>query len=287
MPVQNVLTPAPIKANALPTARTNIGAGDLKVQLCGEAAYAVATFTASASSSGSLAIDDGFSAALAASPKHLVMVVDSPVIECAYDPTLVLNVTFDDDSTGTVTFTLKNPDYLNIPASDLHNYGETYAVEGSLAANKKVKSVDSLGAVAHWMKNAVVAFVAIPAPADFVEAGCTTSHNFSDGTSGVRAVPCRLNGSKFVKRARSEPVSLSISLRPVSYTSGALRFRGRPCTAMVQVQKDGTNDQIRLFFVNYRPKFTSQGGEGDDDVTASGEGLAERCIVLEATTTEA
>lgn len=281
--------PPDFPTSQINAARKPGSGGEYELYITQEPAYELATIKQGAAGSPTLAVDSGYAVAVSARPSDLVAVVTSNnfnATNLAGAPQFVLNVVFDDNSTGTVTAVLQMPAWLGQGTAD-RSFPIGFAVDAA-HASKSVKAVTSLQSASNFPLNSKISIFAMPpiAMADYKRIGCQTNLQFTTKESPGRPVPCGLDGAAYVKRGRSEPGTVNFGGKGFTQADVIARYRGIQVILRADVKKDDVVVNERLFFIGVIYKKSAEVGEGDDDAAERCEGFYESFIAtLPAATT--
>lgn len=194
--------------------------------------------------------------------------------------TVKLNVTYDDDTTGTATATFHIPTYTPTSVNKFPlGMVSDLVPDAPGDAAKKVKTVTSLNAVSNQMAGNRFEVWTTPNEADFVFIDCTTSKAGQFKMPSVVNIACGYDGAAYTKFGRSEPKPLNIGFRDRGPLEQLNRFAGHSGTVRIDVKKDGYIHSNRIFYSGFRVVPTSDRGEGDDVVEAKAEGTYEQFFV--------
>jgi hypothetical protein len=246
--------------------------GEMKVYLSSDEAVEIGEISMTATNSGTYEGDTVNEAVLAANPSDLVLVV-SPEVKS--DTPIVVTVTGTDqfDVSRTFVGTIIPPAWV---PNQTYDFPEGYAVDlVPSVVGKKVKTITDVS-VSGGDRGSKMKIVKLPSLDTFTIVGCTTDKEFTTKTRPPKPIACGLDGSEHVKFGRSEPGSLNVTQKYVSYADGLGRFAGRRCTAMAVVEKEEAVITERHFFGNFVPKVMPKMPDGDGEATMGGEGLYEQ-----------
>lgn len=227
--------------------------------------------------SGVMTLDTGYE--LPDTGKVLQIMVDRSGARSSVEMSVTLGVTFADDTTGTATATFTIPDYV---PNQSFNLPIGAGVEFIPSVDKLIKLVNTVNSVVGGAVNNKFQIVALPNLDSFVRVGCTDQANFKLPVGSSISIPCGLNPSRYTKRGRGEPGTLTVSERWTSYLTGLTRLNGFFCSAMVEIVKEERIVTDRIVVNRWRPMAGPNIGDGDDVVKADGEGSFSDFVVFTA-----
>lgn len=199
-------------------------------------------------------------ATLAEEPSDLQCFVRGQ-LESLVNTVVTLNVIDADNGATTAVATFAPPSWVNDQSKD---FPEGYAVDFVTGNNKKVKSIVGFASVVGGDTGSRLAIAMLPALESFRVVGSCTERDFTTKARSAEHIPGEEDGSKHVKRGRSEPGELTVSQKYVSYAEGLGRIAGRTCTAMLELEKEGKVTTDRLIFGNWVPMTKPSAGDGND-----------------------
>jgi hypothetical protein len=182
-----------------------------------------------------------------------------------------LNVTLDDDTSGTATATFAVPSYAKDQSSNLPaGLAVDVLPQGAGNADKKIKAILSIASITGGAKGNRFSLVCLPS--DWFDVGCTKSKNEKLPVAKSLAIACGLKGSAFVKAGRSEPGELELKALNFTYGDGLSRLNGHRGSVLIEVLKAGRVLTERTVYGGYLPTPSTDRGDGDDEVTNSATG---------------
>jgi hypothetical protein len=200
----------------------------------------------------------------------LALVADTG-IKSSVNIVVDLNVTFDDDSSGTARATFAVPSFAKDQSANLP-IGLAVDIIGQVAGNsdKKIKAVAGISSITGGAKGNKFSVVSLPS--EWFDLGCARSKNEQLPVPKSLPIPCGLKGSAFNKAGRSEPGQLELNALNFTYGDGLNRLNGHRGSVLVQVYKDGRVLTEQTVYGGYRATPSTDRGDGDDEVTNKATG---------------
>lgn len=184
---------------------------------------------------------------LAAAASDLVIVVEN---ECKADaaPVITLGVTFEDNTSGTITVTLSPPAWVKNDGFDFqHGLAKDFTAS---SASKKVKAVNALITSSNAKKWSAFQVWALPDTTNFKYIDCVENVDPNIGIRPGVSIPDGLNGTAEVVTGRSEESTLEIRGLHRSAADGLNRFGGYESTLRMELYKGGRILVERHVFAN-------------------------------------
>lgn len=272
--------PAAIADIDIPSAETPELGGESKAYVSFEPWRLIADIKQPVADSGVATMNQAFDLPVGG---HDLQMVSVNGARSAVELVMTLGVTFADNSTGTATATFA------IPARSKNQsfwipQGIAVDVMGvGAGAGKKIKYVNpTLTSVVGGDTNNIFMLVALPEEATYSLIGCVRNKNAVLPIPKSKSIACGMNGSAFVKTARSEPGTLTISQAYVDYMDGLARINGHFVTVRIDTLKDERLLTERTVVARFKGMSSPNRGDGDDEVEASAEGNFQEFAVFVA-----
>lgn len=186
---------------------------------------------------------------------------------------ITLNVTFDDDNSGTVSAQYQIPTTAYDQTSNLP-IGLMVDFDGSGGnETKKVKAITGIQSFTGGQANNV--FEVMILPNTWHDLGCARNKDETLPIPAGLPIPCGLNSSAYTKFGRGEAGSLTLEALAFTYADGLSRLNGHRVAIMVEVMKEGRVLSERSVYGGWRAAVNTPRGDGDDEVVSSAEGVFE------------
>lgn len=212
--------------------------------------------------------------------RDIIIFADNGLLSAA-QIVITFNVNYDAPGTtvGTARATFTPPSYaLNQGFDFPQGFAMDLTVQGSGNAGKKIFSVNSLATITGGKSNNRWRLFTLPTTFQFV--ACVMDKNPGFPSPKAVAIPCGYDGSRWIKKGRSEPPTLECSAKYTSFGDGLMRANGFRLTAMLETVKDDRLLTERAIFTGWRPTVTARRGDGDAEDEARATGNYETAMVF-------
>jgi len=270
--------PPTIAAADYPIARKPAFGGEASVFISTEQSLELGEYEIAAVNSGVWTADSVN--AIPAAGAYIAAVVSSPTGMSGGSASVVLTVTGKDEDNGaaSATATFTPPNYAENKNND---FQIGYGVDVELAGDKKWKTITAVTVSCQAdAAGATIKLLTMPSSASFKRIGCTTDLRFTTRSQVPKSIACGMDAAAFTKPGRSEQPTITIAGKQKGFGDGLARFDGRPCTVMVQVDKEGTVVTDNLYFTSAYLRVTPEYGDGDAEATTSADGVYENLALM-------
>lgn len=193
---------------------------------------------------------------------------------------LTLNVTFNDDSTGTASVTFTPPSWgLNKKFYFQHGVAKDLRPVGAGNSAKLISKITGLASVTNAQRGSEILIAQLPATlSDWQEIGFVENVRPRVASRPAVSIPDRHEGTAEVVPGRSEESRLEINTRYRGVVDGLWRYSSRNCCFMLEVRKQGIVLTERHVFANSVIQVNPDFGDGNDIVRNAGEGAMGRYL---------
>jgi hypothetical protein len=219
-----------------------------------------ATFADAATTTGSAVVTSASAAFTAADVGKAISGTGIPVGATILSRQSATQITLSGNATATAT-------------------GVSITIQGRVDRSAtKIRTVDSIAAITGGLLGDRFEIVAFPD--SFVDVMCATDKNPTIPVPKSIAIPCGYNGSRWIKKGRSEAPNLEVAAKLTSGGDGLMRMNGHRVTAMIEVHKEDRLLTERQLFGNWRPSASPRMGDGDAEAEVRATGLYETWAVF-------
>lgn len=145
-----------------------------------------------------------------------------------------------------------------------------------------IEAVSDVSASANLPPNAELSVWASPAVSNVVELGYCKSINGPYQVPASVRIADRYESARAVKKGRSEDSDLSLEFNYISSMEGIGRYNGRSITSLIKVIKDKSVHCENIIYTGYRPAFSPNRGDGNDEVMGTSTGPYEKFMTFVA-----
>lgn len=234
-----------------------------------EDALEVGTLIQTGATTGEYTGQPGYDVAVA---RDIAIIADNGLLSAAQiEITFAVHFDAPGSTVGTATAIFVPPDYaLNQGFNFPLGFALDLTVQGSGNSGKKIFSVDSLTSISGGRANNRYRLFSLPTDFNFV--ACVKDKNPGFPSPKSVAIACGYDGSRWIKKGRSDPPTLECSSAYTSYVDGLMRLNGHRVAAMIETIKDDRLLTERAIFTGWRPVVTARRGDGDteDEARATG-----------------
>jgi hypothetical protein len=153
--------------------------------------------------------------------------------------------------------------------------GVDFIVDGNGNENRTIRSIVSVDEVSGGRAGNKFFIMALPNRDSYTQIMCATDKSIPIPVGKSVSIPCGFDGSRWVKKGRSEAVSAEFTAKYGSVADGLARVNGHRVTVMVETHKDDRILTERLVLTGWRPVVSIKKGDGEAEAEASASGMYE------------
>lgn len=235
----------------------------------------VGSLLQTANDDGSFTPQSGYDTSVA---RDMIIVADNGLLSAAQID-VIFNVHYEGNVSGTAMASFLPPSYAQNQGFDFpQGFAVDLTVQGSGNEDKKILSIDSLDSISGGKINNRWRMFVLPETFHFV--ACVMDKNPGFPSPKAVAIPCGYDGSRWIKKGRSDAPTLECSSKYTSFGDGLMRATGHRLTAMLETVKDDRLLTERAVFTGWRPVVTARRGDGDSEDEARATGNYETAMVF-------
>jgi hypothetical protein len=209
---------------------------------------------------------------------------DDGLTNLAGNPSVTLDVTIGDSvGAGTAVATLGIPSWVTDQSKNWSVGSATdFIPQGSGNAAKDIEAILGVDSAANLPPNAEFSVWASSDATNAIELGYCKSINGPYQVPASVSIADRYESAAAVKKGRSEEAELSLEFNYISSMEGIARYNGRSITAFIKVIKDKSAHSENVIYTAYRPEFSPNRGDGNDEVMGTSAGPYEKFLTFVA-----
>lgn len=209
---------------------------------------------------------------------------DDGMENLAGNPTVTLSVTIGDAvGAGTAVATFGIPSWVTDQSKNWA-IGEStdFIPQGIGNDAKDIEGITDVTGGTDLPPNAEFSVWASADASNAVELGYCKSINGPYQVPASVRIADRYKSAAAVKKGRSEDAELSLEFNYISSMEGIGRYNGRSITCFIKVVKDKSAHSENIIYTGYRPEFSPNRGDGNDEVMGTSTGPYETFMTFAA-----